>query len=213
MKHYVLYGAGGHARVVIDILHRQGQVVHAVVDDFPKDRTTIHGIPVYDAEQLDRFPPGRCLWIVAIGSNDSRRSIAEKLTNMGHLFGQAIHPSANIGSGVTIGPGTVLMAGTVINTGSTIGAHVIINTATSVDHDCTVGDGTHLAPGCRLCGHVRIGKGCFLCVSTSVAPSVTIGDDCLCGAGTVILRDLPSAVKAWGVPARIIGPSSGGAGH
>lgn len=201
-----LYGCGGHAKVILDILHQQGRIVTAFVDDHPPAGITdIHGVPVWStAEKLATVNSNNSQWIVAIGNNRIRHQIAEKLQNQGYSFTTAIHPSAQVAQGVEIAPGTVVMANAAINTDSKIGYHVIVNTGATIDHDCRIGDYCHIAPGCSLCGQVYLGNSVFLGVGTSVIPSIKIGDQTTCGAGSVIIKSLPSDCLAYGCPAKIV---------
>ncbi|MDY5008696.1 sugar O-acetyltransferase [Candidatus Allofournierella merdipullorum] len=53
---------------------------------------------------------------------------------------------------------------------------------------------------------VHIGSGCWFGANVTVCPGVTIGDDCVIGAGSVVTRDIPAGSFAAGVPARVIRP-------
>lgn len=198
-----LYGCGGHAKVILDILHKQGRVVTALVDDNPQlGVEKIHGISIWQASTVLSAIRSDCSqWIVAIGNNHIREQIAQKLTCLGYAFTTAIHPSAQIAIGVEIAPGTVVMANAAINTDTKIGHHAIVNTGATIDHDCTIGDYCHIAPGCSLAGQVQLGKGVFLGIGTKVCPGVEIGDETTCGAGAVVIRSLPSHCLAYGCPA------------
>jgi len=201
-----LYGCGGHAKVIVDILYRQRQVVTAIVDDNPPPEITeIYGIPIYSsADKLMTIDVENSQWIVAIGDNRIRKYIAQKLTNLGYSFTTAIHPSAQIALGVEIAPGTVIMANTAINTEAKINHHVIVNTGTTIDHDCIIDNYCHIAPGSSLCGQVRLGKSVLLGVGTKVCPGVEIGEETTCGAGSVVIHSLPSHCLAYGCPAKIV---------
>lgn len=201
-----LYGCGGHAKVILDILHKQGRVVTALIDDnLCSGIAQIHGVLVKPAAEI--MSTIRCdssQWIIAIGNNRTRQYIADKLQHQGHTFTTAIHPSAQIALGVDVGPGTVVMANAVINTDTKIGHHVIINTGATIDHDCTIEDYCHIAPGCFVCGHTKLGVGVFLGVGTNVCPVIEIGAQTTCGAGSVVIKSLPSHCLVYGSPAKII---------
>ncbi|NEP01153.1 MAG: acetyltransferase [Symploca sp. SIO2E9] len=201
-----LYGCGGHAKVILDILYQQGRQVKALVDDNPPTGITkIHGVPVHSAvEILPKIPSAGSEWIVAIGNNPIRQQIVQKLKDQGHSFTTAIHPSAQIALGVDIAPGTIIMANAVINTDTKIAHHVIVNTGVTIDHDCQISDYCHIAPGCSVCGQVKLGTGVFLGVGTSVCPSIEIGVETTCGAGSVVISSLPSHCLVYGCPAKII---------
>ena len=171
-----IYGCGGHGRVILDILQYQNIPVAGFVDDYPAlGQTHLLDIPILPPSALlPDLEPKACQWIIAIGNNAIRQTIAQKLQALDHTFATAIHPAAHIGSRVTIGPGSVIMANTVINCDTVIGQHVILNTGSTVDHDCTLGDFCHIAPGSTLCGHVSIGAGAWLQVGSKVAPGLTL---------------------------------------
>ncbi len=58
----------------------------------------------------------------------------------------------------------------------------------------------------RLCyaKPVHIGSSCWFGASVTVCPGVTIGDNCVVGAGSVVTRDIPANTFAAGVPCRVI---------
>ena len=108
-----IYGTGGHGRVILDILQGHPYPIAAFIDDRPPAGLPhLHHIPILTTPTLG---PGQCQWIIAIGHNPTRQAIATRLSQQGHQFTTVIHPSAQIGSRVAIGPGTVIMANTAIN--------------------------------------------------------------------------------------------------
>jgi sugar O-acyltransferase (sialic acid O-acetyltransferase NeuD family) len=205
-----LYGCGGHAKVILDILLKQKISIAGIVDDYPgQECRDIHGVPIYSSQSiLSSYSPDSVRWIVAIGNNKIRQSIAEKLSHQGYQFITAVHPSAQIALGVTIAPGTVVMANAVLNTDAQVGHHAIINTGATIDHDCVIGDYAHIAPGCSLCGQVSVGLGALLGVGTKVKPAMKIGAWTTCGAGSVVVESLPPNVVAYGCPACIVHSST-----
>ena len=195
-KKMVLYGAGGHAKVILDILEAQGKTVGSVVDDNPNltefmGKKVIH--EVNDASPI----------IVSIGINGIRRKVVEKLAPT-TVFETAIHPSAIVSSHATIAEGTVVMQGAIVQSCVQVGKHSIINTGASVDHDCVLGDFVHVSPHATLCGNVSVGEGTWIGAGAVVIPGIRIGKNCIIGAGSVVVKDLPDGVKAYGNPCRII---------
>jgi sugar O-acyltransferase (sialic acid O-acetyltransferase NeuD family) len=199
-----LFGAGGHAKVVADIVERTGARIAFVVDDDPACAgRRLLGYEVIGGRAAlvaRRGEAGSA--IVAIGANAARRALAEWLAAQGFAFASAIHPTAAIGREVSIGTGTVVMAGAVINPQTEIGAHCIVNTSASVDHDCRLGDAVHVAPGARLCGGVSVGAGALIGAGAVIAPGRCIGADAIIAAGAVVLADVPDGARVAGNPAR-----------
>lgn len=199
-----VFGASGHAKVVIDIIEKQGnfEICYLADDDNALKGKEIFGYPVVGGkEELPRC--GVKKGVVAIGSNAARRGVADWLLSNGYELITAIHPSAQIARGVTIGNNCVIMAGAVINSDCTIGNHVIVNTNASIDHDCRVADGVHVAPGATLCGTVAIGAGTFICAGSTIIPNLKIGQDVIVGAGSTVISDISDGVLVVGSPARI----------
>jgi sugar O-acyltransferase (sialic acid O-acetyltransferase NeuD family) len=191
-----LVGAGGHARVIADILVESGHPPTAFLDDAPK-HNRIGDIRVIQGLEL---PEPNASVIVAVGDNFVRATLAARYST----FGVAIHPSAWVSRHAEIGPGSVVMAGAVINAGTRIGAHCIINTCASVDHDCLIDDFAHVAPGATLGGNVHVGSGTMIGLGANVIHGIAIGEHTVIGAGSTVVRDLPSSVVAFGSPARVI---------
>ncbi|WP_136514310.1 acetyltransferase [Geomonas edaphica] len=200
-----VFGASGHAKVVIDIMEKQGvfEIACLFDDDASLKGKSVFGYPVAGGkEELSRC--GVKKGIVAIGSNAARKAVADWLVTSGYELVTAIHPSAEIARGVTIGDNCVVMAGAVINSDCTIGNHVIVNTSASIDHDCFVADGVHVAPGATLCGTVKVGAGTFICAGATVIPNLEVGSGVIVGAGSTVVGDLPDKVLVVSSPARVI---------
>jgi sugar O-acyltransferase (sialic acid O-acetyltransferase NeuD family) len=193
----LIYGAGGHAKVVLSILSACREPVSGIFDDnVPSEAFSEYKIlGTYDQhfKQIEAL-------IIAIGSNNDRRRLAEKIV---HSFGKAIHPTAVIDPSVRVGSGTVIVHGAIIQAGSYVGSHVIVNTAATIDHDCFLEDFVHIAPGATLCGGVRVGECTLIGAGAVVAPQVNIGKECIIGSGTVVIHDVPDFAKVMGNPARI----------
>jgi sugar O-acyltransferase (sialic acid O-acetyltransferase NeuD family) len=204
-KPLLIIGAGGHAKVIIDLVEREDRYsIIGLLDDDP----ALHGQNFFGyrvlggRDVLHQDELSDCLCLVAIGVNRIRQKIGEDLAGKGRLFSQSCHPSVQVSRGATLGPGSVAMAGVIVNADSSIGQHVIINTAASIDHDCIIGDFVHLAPGSTLCGGVRVGDGSFIGAGATVAPWVTIGKNVTVGAGATVIRDVSDGDTVVGTPAR-----------
>jgi sugar O-acyltransferase (sialic acid O-acetyltransferase NeuD family) len=189
-----LYGAGGHAKVIIEILQSRGIPVDGLFDSNP-DIKQIWQYPVTAYSSALSSPE----IIISIGKNSIRKTISEQLPGR---FGMALHPRANISVTAMIAEGTVVMAGATINADALIGRHCIINTNASVDHDCVLEDFVHISPNVALCGNVRVGEGAHIGAGAVVIPGITIGKWAVIGAGAVVTKDIPDHSVAVGNPAR-----------
>jgi sugar O-acyltransferase (sialic acid O-acetyltransferase NeuD family) len=202
----VVFGAGGHAKVVIDIIEQQGnyEIAGLLDDDLKHQGSRFFGYPVLGTRaDLPALRSAQLRHaIVTIGDNASRAAVAAYLDQHGWRFASAVHPRASIGRGVEIGPGSVVMAGCVVNADACLGGQVIINTGATVDHDCRIEDAAHIAPGCHLCGGVSVGQGSLLGAGSTVTPGVRIGCKVIVGAGSTVIRDVTDEARVSGSPAR-----------
>lgn len=190
----IIYGASGHAKVVLDILEACGKKVDFIVDDNP-ELNELLGYPVRrNTGSYDEA-------IIAIGSGSIRKKIVETL-DVGN-YPVAIHPGALVSPRATVGEGTVVMQGAIVQSCVKLGRHCIINTGASVDHDCEISDFVHVAPHATLSGAVKVGAGTWIGVGAVVKQGVTIGANCMIGAGSVVVKDIPDNVTAYGNPCRV----------
>lgn len=201
-KDIVVWGAGGHARVVLDVLRQNGFQIAGVIDD---ENTKRAGEEFCGAKIFSDIGPlaGRVPYaFIAIGGNLVREQKARMVLSKGFTLALAIHPRAVVAADVELGAGSIVMAGAVINPGARIGGNVIINTSASVDHDCVIGDAVHVSPGAHIAGAVRIGRQAWVGIGASVIDRITIGERSIIGAGAAVIRDVPDDTVAVGVPAR-----------
>ena len=191
MKQVVIFGAGGHAQVVADIVRACGDAVVAFLDDNPNISDRSGAISDYTQYK-------NCEFVIGIGNAQVRK----KLSHIPVHWYSAIHPSAIISRSVSIKEGTVVMPNAVINAGAKIGRHCIINTSAVIEHENVVEDFAHISVGAKLGGNVHIGKATWVGIGATVSNNVTICDDCTIGAGAVVVENLTSSGIYVGVPAR-----------
>jgi UDP-perosamine 4-acetyltransferase len=205
----LLLGAGGHGKVVLDILRAAGEYnpVGFVDADPALAGTSVGGVPVLGAVNLlGKLKQKHKLKaaIVSIGDNRARRTYATLLLKHGFELINAIHPSAVVSPSARLGRNVAIAAGAVICADAQIGDSVIVNTSAVVDHECRIAEGVHIAPGALLAGRVQVGAGAFIGLGAKVIQCLTIGENATIGAGAAVIEDISPNTTAVGVPARII---------
>lgn len=203
----VVFGAGGHAKVVVDAIEREGRFEVAFLADAAPELIgkTVLGYPVRTEEDGFAAPSfGIGLAIIAIGRNAVRARIAGAARRMGMNLVTVIHPAAIVAPSALIGAGTLVMPGSVVNADARVGENVIVNTGAVVEHDCVVGDNAHIAPNATLCGGVQIGAGSIVGANATVLIGLNVGANTTIGAGSTVIGHIPDGVTAVGSPCRIL---------
>lgn len=210
MENIVIIGSSGHAKVIIDIVEKENKYsIIGLLDRFREIGEETLGYKIIGKEEdIPNLIVKHNLvgGIIAVGDNWVRKIVYEKINSMApnFTFVKAIHPSAQIAKNVKIGNGTVIMAGVIVNSNSTIGNHCILNTNSSLDHDCFMDDFSSIAPNVTIGGNVKIGKFSAVSLGANVIPGVTIKEHTVIGAGSLVLKDVPEFVVAYGVPVKVI---------
>lgn len=207
LKRLLIWGAGGHAKVVADLTRACGWDIVG----FLEEDTQRHGQPFYGNtilgghSRLTETAADRTLpVVVAIGDNAARERCIEIAQREGYTVPVLIHPSAVVSPTAHLEPGTVVMAGAIVQADTRIGLGGIINTGASVDHDCGLGRCVHVAPGARLTGQIEVGDQTLIGVGAVVIPRVRIGERCTVGAGAVVIHEVLDGQTVVGVPARVV---------
>lgn len=200
----LIIGAGGHAKVVIDVARAAGFEPIAALDPVAVGQIC-NGVEVLGSDTMapEIFASGTSMAAIAIGENRLRCRIAEHLQTIGFTFPRLVHPTAVVSGSAKIGVGTIVMSNAVVNADASIGDFVIVNSSAIVEHDCVLGRGAHVAPGTCLGGGVRVGCGALIGIGSVARPRSIIGDFAVVGAGSTIISDIPADCIAMGSPARL----------
>jgi len=206
-KKVFIYGAGGHGKVVADML-LAGRVAGfaGFVDDDDKNKgRVILGYRVLgNAAWLKEQAAVADIEIaLGIGDNSARRVIAERCRGWGAVLRTTLHPSAVVARSAKLGAGTVVMAHATINPDVELGEGAIVNTGAVVEHDVKAGNYVHLSPNSTMGGAAAIGELSLLGTGAIILPGVSVGARSVVGAGAVVVDALPDNVVATGIPAKI----------
>jgi sugar O-acyltransferase (sialic acid O-acetyltransferase NeuD family) len=198
-----IYGAGGHGKVVADILLAGGHAIETFLDDNSAHAGgRILGLPVCSAEVWLASNAGARV-ALGIGDNRARERAAIRVRDHGCELLTAIHPASIVSTTAKITAGVAVMAAAVLNPDCEIGEGAIINTSAVVEHDVRVGRYAHLSPRCATGGGAHIGAYAHLGIGAIVLPQKRVGANAVVGAGAVVIADIADYQVASGVPARV----------
>lgn len=208
MKKIVLIGAGGHCKVIIDIIKSIGEYeIIGITDKSSKD--SVLDIPIIGddgvLEQLyNEDVQYAFISIGALSNMNIRNLIYNELKSIGFKLPVLVHKTAVVSPFSHIDEGTCVMAGAIINAGTVIGKNCIINTGSVIEHDCKIGDNTHISPNSSIAGGVSIGFNTHIGIGSCVIQGKTIGDNVTIGAGAVLIDNIADDSLAVGIPAKVI---------
>jgi sugar O-acyltransferase (sialic acid O-acetyltransferase NeuD family) len=198
----LIFGAGGHGRVVADAARAAGATGLLASDRNP---TLCHGelLPGIPLHRPDTPAPAQATALhVAIGHNAARERESQALGPQ--RLRTVCHPAASVSPFAQLGAGSFVAAQAVVAPGARLGLGVIVNHAAVVDHDCRIGDFAHIAPGAVLGGQVHIGERVLVGSGAVVQPSLSVVADVIIGSGAVVCRNIDTAGTYVGIPARRI---------
>ena len=208
-KHLVILGAGGHGKVLADlVLRTPGFRLLGLLDDDPaKIGTLVLGSPILGPiQQLQRLSHSAQISSLAFGAGDNclRGDWFDEARKAKLEAATLVHPSAVISRHVTLGVGVVALAGVVVNAGAVIGDDVCLNTGCRIDHDCRLGKHSHVFPGATLTGGVELCPYATVGAGAVVHPNRKIGRNAYVGAGAVVTANVGDNEIVAGNPARLI---------
>lgn len=202
----IIYGAGGHGKVVADILRACETEIEGFVDDDSQKSGQMFGLKILGGAGylIERASRGSVAVALGIGDNFARRLVAERCAATNAQLLTAVHPSATVADSARIASGVVIMAHAVVNPDAVVQRGAIINTGAIVEHDCKVGEFAHLSPKVAIGGNVELGDLSWLGIGAAVIPKVKVGTGSIVGAGATVVTDIDDWVVAIGTPARIL---------
>lgn len=211
MKDIVIYGIGGFGREIMESLEQQNKatkqyrIVGFVDDDKERVGDIINGHSVIGTgEYLEKYETPICV-LVGVGSPNIRKQIINRLKqNKMVEFPNFIADSVVLNSElVSMGEGNVICSHNIFTVNITIGNYNIINLQNTIGHDVIIDNYVTIAPGCNISGNVTFKDGCDIGTGSCMKQGVTIGESTVIGMGSVVTKNIPSKVVAFGNPCRI----------
>jgi sugar O-acyltransferase (sialic acid O-acetyltransferase NeuD family) len=197
---WVVFGAGGHARSVVDVLERAGHTVVAVSGEAGGQPWHVE-VLTDDGEALAVIDRGGLHACVAVGPNAARARLLADLVARGASVPPVVAATATVSPRSRLGAGTVVLEHAHVGPGAQLGDAVIVNTAAVVEHDCAVGHAAHVAPGAVLLGAASVGEATLVGSGARVLPGVAVGARVTVGSGAVVTAPVADGQTVVGVPA------------
>lgn len=205
----VIFGGGTQLGIVVDILDRLHHNIVGVIDSKAEIGSELHGCEVLGRqEDIARLVQEYNIHggIISVGDNYSRYKISKDVESRVKDFTwiNAIHPTVCVAHDVHLGRGIVAMANVVFNPGAKIGDFTAFYTGAIIEHDNVVMDYASVSAGSTLGGKVTVGNFSAITLGCTVFDRLTIGKNSVIGSGSLVTKDIPDNVLAYGNPCKII---------
>ena len=210
----VLIGGGGHASDVLQAVEAVNSVrptyhVVGILDDHDVDSRRFAGRGVNHIGPVDDVSVVDAAYVLCLGWPWTRATLAGRIGERAQPVPAILHPSADIGTGVDLGPGSVVLAHAHLSPFVRLGAHSLASYNASVGHDTVFGDHASVMPNAAVSGDVTAGHRVLVGTGAAVREGIRLGDDVHIGAGAAVVGNIGAGLTVVGVPAR---PAKGNPG-
>ncbi len=206
--HILVFGAGGHAKAVMEMVMAIGKFrLAGLVDDKIQAGTKVLDIPVLGSREIMPQLVDHGLIQAANGVGgiidiNIRVKLFDLMSDNGFNFPPLVHPKAMVEKSASIGDGVQVFANAYVGSSVLLQDRCMVNTNAVVSHDCIIGSYTHIAPGALLAGHVQVGDRSLVGMGVTTAIGIRIGNSVRIGNGAIIYADVPDksiipAGKVW----------------
>ena len=192
-RNLILIGGGGHCKSVIDVAESAGYNIIGILD-IPENigKSVLDYKVIGTDDDILQFAD-KAEFIITVGFIKSpaiRMRIFDKVKEAGGKLATIIASTAHVSRYASLGEGTVVMHQAVVNAGARIGENCIINTFCNIEHDAVIGDQCHISTGTMVNGDCKVGKMCFIGSQSVLANGISICDDVIVGAGSLVRKNI-----------------------
>ena len=145
-------------------------------------------------------------FVLSMGNLSIRKTLYNRILDLGGYIPTLIHPTCVISPRAKIGRGSQIMPGSIVQGDSIVGENTVITVNSVIAHSSKIG--SH----CLISGNVMVGAYSTICDNTHIGQGSTVvsgkvnrvGTNCILGAGSVLISDMPDNSIYAGNPAHFI---------
>lgn len=194
---YWVYGCGGHARSVCDVIKNMNP--HSEIVMF--DPSAQNGEIIMGIRSENKLGNKNNINIFAVGDNFLRKNLFEQDNEYTVVI---IAKNAYVSENAVIKKGTFVGDFAHVGPECIINENCIINTAANIEHECIIGAHSHIAPHACICGRSKIGNEVFIGAGAVVIDKIQICSNVIIGAGATVISDITIPGVYAGVPVKKI---------
>lgn len=210
MKNAVIVGAGGFAKEVLALIRDCNKfldsqnvinIIGFISPESSEDKINDIAI-IGNDEWAKKHLPRDTYFTIAIGESRMRKKLSESWTEMGFSPLTLIHPSVIHSEYTYIKQGSIICARSTLTSDIYIGEFVLINLHCTIGHDSVIENWVTLSPGVHVSGQVTIKAQSEIGTGATILPGLSIGTECVLGAGAVVTKNLLGGKTYIGCPAK-----------
>ncbi len=206
MKNLLIIGARGWGREIFNMLpdcigYQSEFDVKGFLDDDPNALDGKPGYPPILNSVEDYTIEPNDVFVCAMGDAQWKKHYAELVLNKGGKFITLVHKNADIQRNTSLGEGCIVCPNATISCDIKVGCFVTFMAYSTVGHDSVVDDYAHIGTRSFMGGYSSLGCCSTLHTGSIVLPHVKVGDNCIVGAGSVVIRKVSNGTTVYGNPA------------
>lgn len=202
-KELAIYGAGGLGKEILALVEDKYKVL-GFVDDFSTGNIIGEYKVIGNIEWLLSRNTITNV-IVCIANVEIRKKIVKRLKeNKNIVFPTIIADSVKTSKYNQIGEGCIICDNSVLTVKVVIEDFCIIDVNSTIGHESHLNKYVTLYPSVNVSGNIEIGECTEIGTGSQIIQKINIGSNVIVGAGSVVIRDIPSNCTAVGVPAKPI---------
>lgn len=210
MENIAVFGAGTMAHTYIDIIESTNlyNLVGLFDDRYPELDNYNEFKVLGRAEDLSSVCKKLNInnIVVCIGDNYVRSLVVEKIKKEvpDIKFPSVIHKNAYVSPRANIGEGVVIRPLVVIDAGVILGDFTFVAGGSVIPHNSHLEEYSSVSASVAVGGEFKLGKFSYIGIGAKIFHCITIGENTIIGAGSLVTKDIPSNCVAYGTPAKIV---------
>jgi sugar O-acyltransferase (sialic acid O-acetyltransferase NeuD family) len=194
-KQLVIIGLSNNAKIAAFYFNRDTEynVIGFAVDKEFKNIEEFYNLPVFEIEKLkELYSPSDTEAFVAVGYNDMneiRKSLYQRIKNIGYVLPNYISPKCSYLSDETIGDNNFILEDNTIQPFVKIGSNNVFWSGNHIGHDVEIGDHNFITSHVVISGFTKIKNSCFIGVNATLRDDIIVADKTLIAAGSIIMTN------------------------
>ncbi len=192
MKDIIIYGSGGLAKEIVELIEDINEVepvwnIKGYIDDIKGENgEVINSYKILGTKEILKDLDSSTYIVLALSNPSAKEKIYQDIKKFGLKFATLIHPTAKIAKNAIIGHGSIISIGCIVSVNVVIGKHVFLNMRTVVGHDTVIKDYSSCLVSSIIAGNVVINEGALLGSNCVIMEKKTIGKNAKISMGAVV---------------------------